>query len=285
VYSSVTESPVAIVIRIQKCHTESLLHREGHRRRVRYLIARVDTPISHRIPLWTTGCTGHPKGEQTRTTQTPPPTGSSLAVDSFLGVAGVVGLLGAAGSTSRSLSGGFGGYDAPETQPMVTTRGGSTRTSRRNDRAPGTSTDRRRGGPVRPRSRCGRRVGPRSGVHRPIGARSGDRRHHETDGPPVIGYSWASNVDWGPAKTADANVAPLSLTGCRRGRLTTGDQSTCSHSLGARVTGRRSASSLTVSGQTSSPRCRCSAARFRTTASRPDGRYGPAIAAVDAPRV
>jgi len=60
----------------------------------------------------------------------------------------------------------------------------------------------------------------------------------ESGDPPVVGYSWASNVNWGPAKkTADANAAPLAdwLTAWADddGRPI----HLFAHSLGARVTG------------------------------------------------
>ena len=101
---------------------------------------------------------------------------------------------------------------------------------------------------------------------------------------PVIGYSWASNVDWGPAKeTADANAAPLAdwLTAWADGDGR--PVHLFAHSLGARVTGET---------------LRELAARERTDAlasvslfggavphdsAAVDGRYGPAIAALDAP--
>ena len=106
----------------------------------------------------------------------------------------------------------------------------------------------------------------------------------EASDRPVIGYSWASNVDWGPAKeTADANAVPLAdwLTAWadEDGRPV----HLFAHSLGARVTGET---------------LRELAARERTDAlasvslfggavphdsAGSDGRYGPAIAALDAP--
>ncbi|TKX42578.1 MULTISPECIES: DUF726 domain-containing protein [unclassified Halorubrum] len=101
---------------------------------------------------------------------------------------------------------------------------------------------------------------------------------------PVIGYSWASNVDWGPAKeTADANAAPLAdwLTAWadEDGRPV----HLFAHSLGARVTGA-TLRELAARGRTG---VLASASLFGGAVPDEsvgaDGRYGEAIAALDAP--
>jgi len=106
----------------------------------------------------------------------------------------------------------------------------------------------------------------------------------ETDGPPVVGYSWASNVDWEPAKrAADANAAPLAdwLTAWADddGR----PLHLFAHSLGARVTGA-TLRELADRGRTD---VLASASLFGgaipNDSVATDGRYGSAIAALDAP--
>ncbi|WP_096392978.1 DUF726 domain-containing protein [Halorubrum trapanicum] len=106
----------------------------------------------------------------------------------------------------------------------------------------------------------------------------------EADAPPVIGYSWASNVDWEPAKeTADANAVPLAdwLTAWADddGRPV----HLFAHSLGARVTGEM-LRELADRGRTDAL---ASASLFGSAIPHDsagiDGRYGPAIAALDAP--
>jgi len=129
----------------------------------------------------------------------------------LLGVAGGVGLLGGGGLyVTRSLSGDFGGYDAPETQPMVTTRG-RLDANKPPERSGSWDFD---GADAVVLFVHGLGADAESGRDQAYTARLGlaaaTDATTETDGPPVIGYSWASNVDWGPAKqTADANVAPL----------------------------------------------------------------------------
>jgi len=100
----------------------------------------------------------------------------------------------------------------------------------------------------------------------------------------VIGYSWASNVDWGPAKqTADANVAPLadwlSAWADDDGRPV----HLFAHSLGARVTGAtlRELADRERTDVLASVSLFGGAIPNDSVAA--DGRYGPAIAAVDAP--
>ncbi|GAA0722164.1 pimeloyl-ACP methyl ester carboxylesterase [Halorubrum trapanicum] len=101
---------------------------------------------------------------------------------------------------------------------------------------------------------------------------------------PVIGYSWASNDDWGPAKeTAEANAVPLAdwLTAWadEDGRPV----HLFAHSLGARVTGE-TLRELDERGRTG---VLASASLFGgaipNESAGTDGRYGSAIAALDAP--
>ncbi|WP_049908539.1 MULTISPECIES: DUF726 domain-containing protein [Halorubrum] len=104
------------------------------------------------------------------------------------------------------------------------------------------------------------------------------------DAPPVIGYSWASNADWGPAKrTAEANAAPLvdwlTAWADADGRPV----HLFAHSLGARVTGE-ALRELDDRGRTDAL---ASASLFGGAVPDEsvgrDGRYGPAIGALDAP--
>ncbi|TKX75582.1 DUF726 domain-containing protein [Halorubrum sp. GN11_10-6_MGM] len=106
----------------------------------------------------------------------------------------------------------------------------------------------------------------------------------EGDAPPVIGYSWASNVDWGAAKeTADANGEPLAdwLTAWADddGRTV----HLFAHSLGARVTGAalRELAARERTGVLASASLFGGAVPDDSAAA--DGRYGDAIAALDAP--
>ena len=202
----------------------------------------------------------------------------------LLGLAGGVGLLGGGGLyVAQSLSGGFGGYDAPETQPMVTTRGRldeATPTERVGawdfDEADavflyvhGLGTDAESARDQTYTARLGLAA---------AGATAGP------DGPPVVGYSWASNADWGPAKqTADANAGPLADW------LTAWAQSDgrpvhlFAHSLGARLTGaalRR----LADRGQTA-PLASVSlfGGAIPNGSVGTGGQYGSAVGALDAP--
>ncbi|MFC7186729.1 DUF726 domain-containing protein [Halorubrum yunnanense] len=105
-----------------------------------------------------------------------------------------------------------------------------------------------------------------------------------SDAPPVIGYSWASDVDWGPAKrTADANAVPLADW---LAAWADGDGRPVhlfAHSLGARVAGG-TLRELADRGRTDAL---ASASLFggaipdESVAG--DGRYGSAIGAVGAP--
>ncbi|MGM0448585.1 MAG: DUF726 domain-containing protein [Methanobacteriota archaeon] len=101
---------------------------------------------------------------------------------------------------------------------------------------------------------------------------------------PVIGYSWASDVDWGPAKAAaDANAAPLAdwLTAWadEDGRPV----HLFAHSLGARVTG----ATLRELAARERPDVLAAVSLFGGAiphdSAAVDGRYGDAIAALDAP--
>jgi len=203
----------------------------------------------------------------------------------LLGVAGGVGLLGGGGLyVTRSLSGDFGGYDAPETQPMVTTRG-RLDANKPPERSGSSDFD---GADAVVLFVHGLGADAESGRDQAYTARLGlaaaTDATTETDGPPVIGYSWASNVDWGPAKqTADANVAPLadwlSAWADDDGRPV----HLFAHSLGARVTGAtlRELADRERTDVLASVSLFGGAIPNDSVAA--DGRYGPAIAAVDAP--
>ncbi|MGM0717416.1 MAG: DUF726 domain-containing protein [Halobacteriota archaeon] len=106
----------------------------------------------------------------------------------------------------------------------------------------------------------------------------------ETDGPPVVGYSWASNTDWGPAKrTADANAAPLADWLAAWADDDGRPIHLFAYSLGARVAGA-TLRELTDHGRTD---VLASVSLFGGAIPSDsvafDGRYGSAIAAVDAP--
>jgi len=201
------------------------------------------------------------------------------------GAAGGVGLLGGGGLyVSRTLDGDTAAYDAPETQPMVTTRG-------RLDAADPTARSGSwtfddadvvvlyvHGLGADAESARDQAYTAQRGLEAALGADA------EPGVPPVVGYSWASDVDWGPAKrTADANGAPLADWLAAWTDADGRPIHLFAHSLGARVTGaalRR----LADRGRTdSSPRSRCSAARSRTTASGLTDGTGRPIAALDAP--
>ncbi|ELZ34709.1 DUF726 domain-containing protein [Halorubrum distributum] len=117
-----------------------------------------------------------------------------------------------------------------------------------------------------------------------LGLAAAKESSEETSARPVIGYSWASNVDWAPAKeTADANGVPLAdwLTAWadEDGRPV----HLFAHSLGARVTG----AALRELADRGRPDALASVSLFGGAIPRDsaavDGRYGPAIAAIDAP--
>ena len=203
----------------------------------------------------------------------------------LLGVAGGVGLLGGGGLyVTRSLSGDSGGYDAPETQPMVTTRG-------RLDAAD-------------PPERVGswefegadavvlfvHGLGADAGSARDqaytarLGLAAATGATAETDGPPVVGYSWESNVDWGPAKrTSDANAAPLADWLAEWADDDGRPVHLFAHSLGARVTGA-TLRELADRGQSNTlTSVSLFGGAIPSDSVAADGRYGPAIAAVDAP--
>nr|WP_245708189.1 DUF726 domain-containing protein [Halobacterium jilantaiense] len=195
-----------------------------------------------------------------------------------------MGLLGGGGFyVARSLTGDFGGYDAPETQPMVTTRG-------RLDAADPTE-----------------RVGAWDFddadevvlfVHG-LGTDAESARDHaytvrrglaaagpgsESDIPPVVGYSWASDTDWGPAtQTADANAAPLADWLAAWAESDGRPIHLFAHSLGARLTGE-TLKLLADRGRTD---LLASVSLFGGAVPNDsvgtDGQYGPAVEAVDAP--
>ncbi|WP_050031949.1 DUF726 domain-containing protein [Halorubrum halophilum] len=117
-----------------------------------------------------------------------------------------------------------------------------------------------------------------------LAAATGDAAEPDPDAPPVVGYSWASNVDWGPAKrTADANAAPLAdwLTAWADddGRPV----HLFAHSLGARVTGA-TLRELADRGRTDAlASVSLFGGAIPNDSVAVEGRYGSAVAAVDAP--
>ena len=106
----------------------------------------------------------------------------------------------------------------------------------------------------------------------------------ESEGPPVIGYSWASNADWGAAKqTADANAAPLADWLAERVDEDGRPVHLFAHSLGARVTGA-ALRELVARGRTDSlASVTLFGAAIPTDSVAVAGQYGSAIAAIDAP--
>ena len=118
-----------------------------------------------------------------------------------------------------------------------------------------------------------------------LAAATGAGGDAETEGArPVVGYSWASNVDWGPAKeAADANAAPLADWLTARADDDGRPVHLFAHSLGARVTGE-TLRELADRGRTD---VLASASLFGGAVPHDsvgvDGRYGSAIAALDAP--
>jgi len=202
----------------------------------------------------------------------------------LLAAAGGVGLLGGGGFyVAQSLSGDFGGYEAPATQPMVTTRG-------RLDAADPTervgSWDFDEADEVVLYVH-GLNADAESARDQAYTARLGlaaAGATAEADGPPVVGYSWTSNVDWGPAKqNADANAAPLADWVAAWADDDGRPLHLFAHSLGARVTGaalRR----LADRGQTDAlASVSLFGGAIPNDSVGTDGRYGSAIAAVDAP--
>ena len=157
----------------------------------------------------------------------------------LLGAASGVGLLGGGGLyRAWPLGGDPARFDAPDSQPMVTTRG-------RLDAA-------------RPTARSGswdfdgadavilyvHGLGADAESARDqaysarLGLAAATDTTAETDGPPVVGYSWASDVGWREAKRiADENAAPLAEW---LAAWADGDGRSIhlfAYSLGARVTG------------------------------------------------
>jgi esterase/lipase superfamily enzyme len=204
----------------------------------------------------------------------------------LLGVAGGIGLLGGGGRyITRSLDGDFGGYDAPATQPMVTTRG-RLEAADPTKRVGAWEFD---GADAVVLYVHGFSTAAESARDQAYTARLGleaTGATADTDLPPVVGYSWASNVDWGPAKeTADANGAPLADW---LAAWADGDGRPIhlfAHSLGARVTGA-ALRTLAARGRTdalASVSLFGGAIPYDSVGT--DGQYGSAIAAMDAPVV
>lgn len=273
-YSSVTESPVAIVTRIQKArHGKSVSSRDSSL--PRQLFDRSDRQST---------ITPDPSADDSDR-ENDASDGLVTRRRLLLGVAGGVGLLGGGGLyVTRSLRGDFGGYDAPETQPMVTTRG-RLDTADPTERAGSWDFDGDdavvlfvHGLGADAESARDQAYTARLGLAAATGATT------ESDAPPVVGYSWASNVDWGPAKrAADANAAPLADWLIAWADDDGRPIHLFAHSLGARVTGA-TLRDLTDRGRTD---VLASVSLFGGAIPNEsvgaDGRYGPAIAAIDAP--
>jgi len=203
----------------------------------------------------------------------------------LLGVAGGVGLLGGGGLyVARSLDGDFGGYDAPATQPMVTTRGRLDAEKEPTERVGSWDFD---GADAVVLYVHGLGADAESARDQAYTTRLGLAAAGATaapDGPPVVGYSWASDADWGPAKrTADANGAPLADWVAAWADDDGRPLHLFAHSLGARVTGE-ALRSLADRGRTDAL---ASVSLFGGAIPNgsvgADGRYGSAVAAVDAP--
>ena len=196
-----------------------------------------------------------------------------------------VALLGGGGLyVASELGAGFGDYDAPETQPMVSTRGrldASDATARSGSWAFGDADAVVlfvHGLGADAESARDQAYTARLGLAAATAGSSG------ADTLPVIGYSWASNVDWGPAKaTADENAAPLADWLVRWAAEDGRPVHLLAHSLGARVTGA-TLSELADRGRTDALE---SVSLFGGAIPHDSvaeaGRYGPAIAALDAP--
>ncbi|GAA0533986.1 hypothetical protein GCM10008994_06040 [Halorubrum ejinorense] len=201
------------------------------------------------------------------------------------GAATGVALLGGGGLyVANELDAGFAGYEAPETQPIVSTRGRldeSDPTARSGSWAfgdadavvlfvHGLGADAES---ARDQAYTAR-----------LGLAAATEGSTEADALPVIGYSWASDVDWGPAKaTADENAAPLADWLVRWADEDGRPVHLFAHSLGARVTGA-TLGELADRGRTAvleSVSLFGGAIPHDSVAE--GGRYGPAIDALDAP--
>jgi predicted esterase len=195
-----------------------------------------------------------------------------------------VGLLGGGLYVARSLDGDFGGYDAPATQPMVSTRG-RLDTADPTERSGSWEFDGAgavvlfvHGLGADAESARDQAYTARLGLAAATGAAA------ESDALPVIGYSWASDADWGPAKrAADANAAPLADWLAAWADEDGRPVHLFAHSLGARVTGAalRELADRGHTGTLASVSLFGGAVPDESVAA--EGRYGPAVAATDAP--
>jgi len=192
-----------------------------------------------------------------------------------------VGLVGGGGLyVSRSLGGDAGGHVAPGDQPMVTTR----RPGETVDSAATTGSWAFDGADELFLFVHGFSTDAESARDQAYTAELGLAEACPSDPPPVVGYGWESDVEWAAAKrTADANAEPLAdwLTewADEDGRPV----HLLGYSLGARVTGE-TLRELASRGRTDAlaSASLLGGAVPRDSVTR-DGRYGPAIAAVDAP--
>ena len=200
------------------------------------------------------------------------------------GAATGLALLGGGGLyAANELDAGFADYEAPETQPMVSSRGrldASDSTARSGSWAFGEAD-------AVVLFVHGLGADAESARNQAYTARLGlaaAEGSTESEALPVIGYSWASDVDWGPAKaTADENGAPLADWLVRWAAEDGRPVHLFAHSLGARVTGA-TLGELADRGRTDvleSVSLFGGAIPHDSVAAGEE--YGPAIGALDAP--
>ena len=257
----------------------------SRRRRVRYLIVRADVFDITRNPSTDDAA---PSTERDGSEDVDDSTGGTdgpVTRRRLLGgTATGLALLGGGGLyVANELDAGFADYEAPETQPMVSTRG----------RLEATDPTTRSGSWDLDGSDAvalfvhGLGADAESARDQAYTARLGlaaaTEGSTEAEGLPVIGYSWASNVDWGPAKaTADENAVPLADWLVRWAETDGRPVHLFAHSLGARVTGA-TLRELADRGRTD---VLGSASLFGGAIPRDsvgvDGEYGAAIDALDA---
>ena len=199
----------------------------------------------------------------------------------LLGAAVGGGLLGGGGlAVSRALDGDYGGYTAPPTQPVLNVR----------DRA-GTGDRPQRAGVWAADDADpivlfvhGFATDAQAARDQAYTAERGLREAGMSGDPPVVAFSWSSDVGWEEAKrTADALADPLADWLIQRADDGGGPVHVIGYSLGARVTGEalRVLDDRGRHGVLGSVSLLGGAIPRESVAR--DGRYGPAITALDAP--
>ena len=195
---------------------------------------------------------------------------------------GTVGVLGAGGLyVASELQGDFGDYTAPDSAPAITTRG------RVDPGSSGTAT-----AEVDGELALGGTDELVLFIHgfATDDATARDQAYAMATGleplrpTPVVAYSWDSDLDWGPAKEmADANAAPLAEWLTEWADEDGRPVHVVGYSLGARVTGE----TLRVLADQERTDAVASVSLFGGAVPNEtvgqEGRYGEAIAAVDAP--